>query len=78
MLHVSSCTFALLLMTPEGCKKLWAEKLRADFSFPNEGQERLVGMSQRVFDHQEKFRGFEASGPNLRSPFALVSKRSIH
>ena len=37
-------------------------------------QKRLVGMSQRVFDHREKFRGFEASGPNLRSPFALVSK----
>ena len=39
---------------------------------------RLVGMSQRVFDHREKFRGFEASGPNLRFPFALVSKRSVH
>ena len=41
-------------------------------------QERLVGMSQRVFNHREKFRGFEASGPNLRFSFALVSKRSVH
>ena len=32
-------------------------------------------MSQRVFDHREKFRGFEASGP---TPFTLVSKRSVH
>ena len=33
-------------------------------------QERSVGMPQRVFDHREKFRGFGASGPNLRSPFS--------
>ena len=41
-------------------------------------QEKFEGAFGEVFDHREKFRGFWASRPNVRSPSAQVSVQSVH
>ena len=57
-----------------GAYQSLAQKIKVPFSaiFCFFLQERLVGMSQRVFDHREKFRGLEPPDPTsvLPSPWS--------